>query len=74
MNKIEAQMQGKKWIPFEDIPQVVRNTYDMLLAVSVPGIKELWKQMLGNDKAYEQSCEYWWNNALEEATQMIKRD
>ena len=70
MNKLEAHLQDKQWIAFRDIPPCVRRIYDLILAVNVPGLKELWVNQYPG--AYEQACEYWFNNTLEDVIGAVK--
>ena len=55
MNEIEAQLAGKKWIKFEQIPSSIRQMYDIQLALTGLNLKE---ELQKHPRAYEIACEY----------------
>jgi len=64
MNEIEAQLVGKKWIKFEQIPPLIKQMYDIQLALTGLNLKEGLQK---HPRAYEIACEYWLNNTIDKA-------
>ena len=71
MDKINAQLQGKTWIPFKDIPAIAKMIYDIQLEVSLSGLKEYLQKY---DRAYETACEYWFNNTHDGCKNAVRKD
>jgi len=61
MTKQEAELAGKQWIPFADIPPSVRLMHQLSVQVCTPGLIDVLRK---TPDAYEDACEHWFNNAL----------
>jgi hypothetical protein len=59
MNQVEALSKGLPWTDFQNIPQVFKNIYTLLLATD-----QLTGWVVSQTGEYEMCCEYWFNNTL----------